>query len=724
MNESTETIHGGRGGAPNGARKRAVVYLRQTSAQTHDDHWAVAQREACAQHAERIGAEIIEEYVDGIDSRDARRRLVYELPTRKPDYVIVYSVDRLSRERAEGVRFVHRIGRAGAVLESVTDDDAAAGRPARSRRLQPSPGGAAIYVRVSSTGQLGRDGDEDGYSIPAQVQACERKAADLAAPVAKVYIERAESARSAARPVLQQMLEEIKSLGVSYVIVHKVDRFARNRLDDAVLYEQLVRMDVTLVSATENIDATPTGRLMHGMLATYAEYYSNNLATEIRKGMDQKHRLGGTPFKPPIGYMAHRELTAGQDVRSVALDPLRAPLVQRAFELYCTGDWPLRRLTAYLAEAGLTSRPTRTRPAAPLRMTSVQKVLTNPYYYGIVVYKGRRVQGRHEPLISVETFEQVQAIMTAKRKASDRPSVHHHYLKGTVFCADCGGRLLYGRHTGNGGLYEYFSCINRRSRSGGGFCDSRHYLVDEIDRKLVEHYRTVRLNEEVRERVRNDIREDAQQRTALVKEDLERTEQALTKLEAEQEHLLDLLFKRLVSENVLARKQRQIEEEQARLQRERGRAQEHLGALEEEVEEVLGRTITPYEVYKDATASERRLLNQTFFKRVLVGEDCDILGTSLTPEYAALAQWTHGYGQPARGASRSPEKAADAASGRKEQTPVLLENQGLPFDFMVETVGIEPTSAVPLRMASTSVASALTLAPPSLHWQGPEGPAP
>ena len=97
---------------------------------------------------------------------------------------------------------------------------------------------AAIYVRVSSTGQLGRDGDEDGYSIPAQVKACEREAANRGATVAKVYIERAETAKSDDRPVLQQMLRELPTLGVKYLIVHKVDRLARNRLDDATLYQR------------------------------------------------------------------------------------------------------------------------------------------------------------------------------------------------------------------------------------------------------------------------------------------------------------------------------------------------------------------------------------------------------------------------------------------------------------------------------------------------------
>src|ERR1044071_659599 len=197
---------------------------------------------------------------------------------------------------------------------------------------------AAIYVRVSSTGQLGRDGDEDGYSIPAQIAACERKAADLGLSMAQAYVERAESARSDDRPVLQQMMRELPDLGVTHLIVHKVDRLARNRLDDATLYERLVASGITLVSASENIDATPAGRLMHGMLATFAEYYSNNLATEIKKGLGQKHKLGGTPFKPPTGYEPKRDLVQGQDIRWVEVDPERAPLVTLAFDLYASGD--------------------------------------------------------------------------------------------------------------------------------------------------------------------------------------------------------------------------------------------------------------------------------------------------------------------------------------------------------------------------------------------------
>src|ERR1019366_808663 len=166
------------------------------------------------------------------------------------------------------------------------------------------------------------------------------------------------------------------------------DRLARNRLDDATLYQQLVGMGITLVSASENIDATPAGRLMHGMLATFAEYYSNNLATEIKKGLQQKHLKGGTPFRPPLGYQSRRELVGSADIRTVEIDSERAPLVQQAFDLYATGDWTLNRLTEHLEAQGLTHRATGKRGERPVPRSRIHAMLRNPYYIGVVKYCG------------------------------------------------------------------------------------------------------------------------------------------------------------------------------------------------------------------------------------------------------------------------------------------------------------------------------------------------
>ncbi len=555
---------------------------------------------------------------------------------------------------------------------------------------------AAIYARVSSTGQLGRDGDEDGdgYSIPAQVQACEREAETLSARTVKVYVERAESARSDNRPVLQQMLRELPSLGVKYLIVHKVDRLARNRLDDAQLYEQLLGMGIRLVSASENIDETPAGRLMHGMLATFAEYYSNNLATEIKKGLHQKHQTGGTPFRPPIGYLPKRELIGTQDVRTVIADPERAPLVQEAFGLYATGDWTLHRLADHLEARGLRSRPTTQRGPKPLTASSVHKLLRNPYYIGVVRYCGRRVpNGRHPRLVDPDTFAQVQALLAARAVAGDRPYRHQHYLRGSLYCAECGGRLLYGKHRGNGGLYEYFCCINRMSRGNGGHCPTAHYPVHLIERAIEEHYRTIRLTPKVHEEIWAEVRRDTGERAAVVKKDIERHRRQIEGYEANQSRLVQLSYEGLASNEVLAREQARLETEKARARHLLQKAELHASEIEEALDDALVKTTTPQATYLASSHLERRLLNQTFFKRILVGEDSQVLGTTLTPVYAALSAWEDGLGQPK--GQNGPRAARQAALGPERENPGrLLRGQGSHVEPMVETVGIEPTSAI------------------------------
>ena len=515
-----------------------------------------------------------------------------------------------------------------------------------------------------------------------------RGIASRGATLAKVYIERAESAKSDNRPVLQKMLAELPTLGVKYLIVHKVDRLARNRLDDAVLYERLQGMGITLVSASENIDATPAGRLMHGMLATFAEYYSNNLATEINKGLNRKHQGGGTPFKPPVGYRSKRELVGNQDIRSVEVDPERAPLVQLAFELYATGNWPLSALTEHLEAQGLRSRPGPKRGAAPIRKGSIHKMLRNPYYIGIVEYRGRRVIGRHQPLVERDLFDRVQAILAAHAVACDRPQKHEHYLRGTLYCAVCGGRLLYGRHRGNGGLYEYFYCTNRHSRRTGGRCHTRHYPLDLIERELAEHYRTVRLPNRVRDTIWADVRRDATERANIVQRDIERQQRRIKELEDNQARLVQLSYKALVTDTVLAR-------EQQRLETERGEAETLLDAarLQAEdidctLEEALDKTRTPHATYLASTPLERRLLNQTFFLRILVGEEGQIVNTKLTPVYAALAAWHEPLGQPARQrkAAEKPQRARRPSNANPDP---ISRGQGLGLMPMVELARLE-----------------------------------
>src|SRR6266516_7399787 len=100
---------------------------------------------------------------------------------------------------------------------------------------------------------------------------------------------------------------------------------SRNRLDDAFVLTRLRKYKATLVSATESIDETPVGQLMHGILAAFNQYRSDEDGADIRYKMGEKAKRGGTLSRAKLGYMNIRDRFDGREVRTVAIDPDRAP---------------------------------------------------------------------------------------------------------------------------------------------------------------------------------------------------------------------------------------------------------------------------------------------------------------------------------------------------------------------------------------------------------------
>ncbi len=335
---------------------------------------------------------------------------------------------------------------------------------------------AVLYLRVSSTAQVETDYDPEGISIPAQRQACTRKAEQMGVQVIGEYVEPGRSATSMdRRPVFQEMLGRLRTdRDADYVIVYNLSRLNRNRVDDAHVLMELRALAVTLISAQENIDETPAGQLMHGILAAFNEYRSNADGADIRYKMGQKAKIGGTLTRAKLGYLNVRDTALGREVRTIAVDPERAPYVRLAFELYATGDYSLVRLAQALTDRGLRTRPTARWPAGPVSTSKLQALLRDRYYLGVVTYQGVDYAGRHEPLITRELFERVQTVLDTHRAAGERQRTHRHYLKGTLWCGRChdrGGdtRMLLQRTVGrHGGEYWYFFCAGRQR----GTCDS------------------------------------------------------------------------------------------------------------------------------------------------------------------------------------------------------------------------------------------------------------
>jgi site-specific DNA recombinase len=354
---------------------------------------------------------------------------------------------------------------------------------------------AVMYLRVSTKDQAGRGGEAEGFSIPAQREACLRKADSLGVQVIEEFVDAGESARSANRPELKRMLTYVADHRVSTVIVHKVDRLARNRVDDVEINLALTKAGAQLVSCSENIDETPSGMLLHGIMSSIAEFYSRNLATESRKGMLQKAKGGGTVNAAPFGYINTRTRTPeGREVRMVALDPERAQWVPWIFERYASGEWTTAMIRDELLKHDVTTLPRPNRPSMPIANSHVDSILKNRYYVGVVKFEGIEYPGKHEALIGEQLFARAQQVRAARRQSGEKPRVHSHYLKGTLYCGNCGEALTFEQSRNRvGTLYDYFYCLGRqRLKNGCTFKATQAHMLEDL---VEQHWSTVTLSE-------------------------------------------------------------------------------------------------------------------------------------------------------------------------------------------------------------------------------------
>jgi site-specific DNA recombinase len=269
--------------------------------------------------------------------------------------------------------------------------------------------------------------------------------------------------------------------------VHKIDRLARNIRDDYEINTAIAAAGARLVSVSEHIDDTPAGRLNYTIQAGVAQYHSDNLKLEVMKGLTTKVQAGGTPYRTPLGYRNKQEITDNIIIRTVEIDPERASLVRWAFYEYAIGDWTLLTLQAALTDKGLRTRKTAKCAAKPVSLNALHHLLRNPYYMGVVPCRGAYYDGNHPALVDVETWLQVQAVLSAHNTAGEKDREHPHYLKGSIFCGGCGARMIYSRNRGlRGGVYEYFVCLNRHAKRRP--CQRRYVKVVNVETGVADFY--------------------------------------------------------------------------------------------------------------------------------------------------------------------------------------------------------------------------------------------
>ena len=340
---------------------------------------------------------------------------------------------------------------------------------------------AAAYIRVSTE-------DQTEFSPDSQLKEIRKyaKAHDLILPEEFIFADEGISGRKAEkRPQFQRMIgtAKLKPKPFDVILLWKFSRFARNR-EDSIVYKSMLRKQcgIEVISISEQLSEDKTSILIEALIEAMDEYYSLNLAEEVRRGMSEKFSRGGVVSQPPFGYRMQDGIFFP--------DETAAPVVQMIFSDYLA-DMPVRAIARKLNGMGITTRHGNT-----WENRTVEYVLTNPVYIG----KLRRsqtgshsdrfheqdqcVDGQHQPIITQEVFEAAQARRADTKKMYKKYARHDQpvqfMLKGLVRCDHCGATLVMSS-TG-----KYLQCHNY-SR---GKCKVSHAIsVQKINQIVLEQMR-------------------------------------------------------------------------------------------------------------------------------------------------------------------------------------------------------------------------------------------
>lgn len=284
----------------------------------------------------------------------------------------------------------------------------------------------AIYFRVSSKEQL------EGHSLEAQKALCQEYARSRGWIVVALFEGEGESAKSDKRKGFQRAIAFLRAGGADIFLTHKVDRFARNLFDALTYWHELNSLGIKYCSVSEQFDfTTPMGWLMMIMLAALAELFLKNLSAETAKGKRQRAVKGLWNGDLPFGYRL-----AADGVHAEP-DPASAPGVELAFSEYAKGVYNDLDIARRLNAAGYRTRGKR--GSIPFSKDTVCSMLKNPFYKGVVTYKGDEFPGRQTALVDADLYERAQAMRRRRRLAPRRGNRNKrpYPLSQIAFCADC-----------------------------------------------------------------------------------------------------------------------------------------------------------------------------------------------------------------------------------------------------------------------------------------------
>lgn len=352
---------------------------------------------------------------------------------------------------------------------------------------------AVLYARVSTAEQ-----EREGFSIDAQVNLIREYAERLGLSIVQEYVD-VETARKTGRAQFEAMLKYLNAHpGVRHLLVEKTDRLYRNIKDWVTLDTFDIELHLVKEGGVISRESRSSEKFMHGIKVLMAKNYVDNLSEEARKGMMEKAKQGIWPTHAPLGYL---NIVGPSGKKIIVPDPEAGPIITRLFEWYETGDYALKDLAAKAKEAGLRYRKSKIAVSA----SAINRMLRNRIYAGAFEWAGRLYQGTHEPLVTLETWQNVQEVLDGRSVTNLHTDPIRFAFTGLIFCGHCGCALVAQMKRQR---YIYYHCSGFKQK-----CPERYVREEELTEAFSRELARLRMDDEVFDLIERAVRESHRDRS-------------------------------------------------------------------------------------------------------------------------------------------------------------------------------------------------------------------
>ncbi len=494
---------------------------------------------------------------------------------------------------------------------------------------------AVAYARFSS--DLQRE-----ESIDAQIRAIKKYCDEHGFVLLTAYADKGISGTSANRPEFQRMIKDASKGNFDAIIVHKLDRFARNRYDSIIYKNILKKNKVKLISVLENLQDTPESIILESVLDGMNEYYSMNLSREVRKGLQENAlecKVTGGP--PALGYAVDPE------TQKYIINPFEAEAVKMIFQMYLDGYSYTEIIDA------LNQKGYRTRRGVEFAKNSLYAILRNERYTGVYIYvkdstknpKGKyvrhgeyeedaviRIPGGMPTIIDEQTFNRVQEKMKERQHKAAKFSAKQEYLlSGKIFCGECGSP-----YAGNSRkprpdhpLYVSYKCTKRNQRDK--ICTNPEINRDKLERIVLERLSKDLFDPKVIPELVKAYNSHVASKSGSAKERIMGLNKELREVERKIKNAVDLMVE--TGSSALKNKLSELESDKERLM---FAISETEATMQKEIfsEDQICKLFKAAEKQlKNGTLSVRRMVVEQYVNKVLIFPDKIEVYLNLMPNY-------------------------------------------------------------------------------------------